>query len=884
MVEWLRVAVCRLRGWLTIGRVDEGFDEEIGSHAEMLTRDYIGRGMSPAEAARAARLRLGGTVQLRETNRDIEGLPMLETLVNDLRYAVRMARKRPGFTTIAVLTVALGIGANTAIFSVVNAIFLRPLPFREAHRIYVVRRVGNRFGGASLSMPIFLGWREQQGLFDHLALLGGHSPTTLTGRGEAVRIPSAAASTELFSVLGVHPALGREFNESEAAPGGPAVVLISDRFWNAQFQGDAAVLGTTITLNNEPVTVVGVLPADFEIPIGGARSADLWFPLRVPRTSTNPSNGGLLCLGLLKSGVSTAQAEESLTRPLIDLRRQYPNMFVADEKAFLQPLRDFVSSDAGPAPLLLFGAAAMVLLIACANVANLTMAAAAARQRELAVRSAIGAGRGRIVRQLLTESVLIGLAGGAVGIGICYAAFDAVVALVPASTPHVGGFAIDARVLSFAFALSVATGLIFGVMPALGASDTGADAIVRRVNPTIGGRDRLRRVLAANEIAISLVLVIGAALALQSLNRLVRVEPGFDYRQVLTFHVDLPARKYASPQARLAFFRDALRRVSALPGVEKPALANVLPFQGGGDLLFSIETGDRTQGDQGTANFRIVSPQYFTALRIRVERGRAFSDNDAAGTPPVVLINRVLANRYWPGADPVGQQIWLGKPMGPANAEPSPRQIAGIVGDIRDESLAEPPQPTVYIPYAQAASANAASFILRTERQPMLSAADARAAIRAIDADVPLTAVRELGDLMGASTADWRFRAILLAWFGALALCIAAIGVYGVISYSVAHRTQEIGVRLALGALRSDVLSLVVWQGLQTTLWGIGAGLAAAYALTRIAANMLYGVSATDPITFAGTAILLAAIGLAACYVPARRAMQIDPMVALRDE
>jgi len=424
------------------------------------------------------------------------------------------------------------------------------------------------------------------------------------------------------------------------------------------------------------------------------------------------------------------------------------------------------------------------------------------------------------------------------------------------------------------------------VMPAFGASDTGADAIVRRVNPRIGGHDLLRRALAANEVAISLVLVIGAALALQSLSRLIRVEPGFDYRQVLTFRVDIPRQKYTTPQSRQAFFGEALRRISTLQGVDPPAVANVLPLQsGGGDLLFSME-GSRPnrQSDQGAANFRVVSPQFFAALKIGVERGRVFSDADTAASQPVALVNRALAMRYWSGSNPIGQQIWLGKPMGPDNAEPAPRQIVGIVGDIRDEALSEPPQPTVYIPFGQSRSADSGSFIVRTRRAPLLSAAEARAAIRALDADVPLTSIREMRDLVGSSADEWRFRAILLGVFGALAVLIAAIGVYGVISYSVSRRTQEIGVRLALGAVRRDVLALVVWQGLQTTLWGIGVGLASAYALTTIVASTLYGVSARDPLTFSSTALFLILVGMAACYVPARRAMQIDPMAALRDD
>jgi putative ABC transport system permease protein len=885
MVESLRAAVSRLRAFVTPGRIDAEFEQELATHLALLTEENIRRGMRPDLAARQARVQLGGTTQLRETHRDLEGLPMLDTLLQDLRYAVRMLRKRPGFTAIAVLTLALGVGANTAMFSVINAIFLRPLPFADTDRIYVVHRKGNRFGGTSLSMPIFLAWQKQGGpLFDQLALLGFKGPSTLTGGGEPDRIPTAAASTGLFAALGVRPALGRDFRAEEGRPGGPNVAILSDGLWRRRFQADPGVLGKALQIDGDAYVVVGVLPKTFELPLGGAAHADLWLPIRVPLTSNNPSNGGLLCLGLLKSGTTAAQAEDALTSPLADLRVQFPSMFTAEERAVLDPLHGFISHGAGTVPWLMSGAVALVLLIACLNVANLMLAASTTRQREIAVRAAMGAGRLRIARQLLTESVMLGVTGGIAGVAACYVFFDAIVALVPASTPHIGPYRIDVGVLLFALMVSVVTGVLFGLAPALAASALDSNAVLKNANPRIGfgGHGRLRRALAANEIAISLVLLIGAALALQSLYRLTRVQPGFDSAQVLTFHVEIPAKKYSTPEARQGFFDAMLTRVSSLPGVERAAIANVLPFQGGPDTLFSIEDGGSGQTDRGGADVRVISPGYFGALGIPIELGRVFGDADRLGTTPVVVINHAMARAYWPDRDPIGRHIWIGKPMGPANTEPAPREIVGIVADIRESSLAAVPEPTMYFPYGQRPSANGGSFILRTARAPLSVVPDIRAAVHALDADLPIEAVREMEDVVATSTIDWRFRAVLLAAFGALALVIAAIGVYGVISYSVAQRTSEIGVRMALGAMRRDVLTLIVWQGMRTSLIGIAIGLAGAYGLSRLMVNLLFGVSAKDPSTFLGIALLLALVALAACLIPARRAMRIDPMTALK--
>jgi predicted permease len=887
MLEQLRTAVSRMRGLFAGRHIDEEFERELASHLAFLTEENIRRGMAPEEAARQARLRLGNAVELRDANHDLEGLPMVDMLLQDLRYAIRMLRKRPGFTAIAMLTLALGIGANTAMFSVINAVFLRPLPFRDANRIYLVHRTGNRFGGASISMPIFIEWQKRSSdLFERLALVGTRGSSTLTGRGEPERIPAAGASAELFSVLNVHPALGRDFRAEETRPGGSNVVILSNGLWRRRFQGDPGVLGTSITLDGEPHTIVGVLPADFEWPLAATTQPDLWLPVRVPLASTNPSNGGLLCLGLLKPQATRAQAEQALTAPLGELRQQFPNMFMAEERAFLEPLRGFITSRAGSAPLLMGGAVALVLLIACLNIANLTLAASTTRQREIAVRAAMGADRKRIGRQLLTESVVLALAGGIVGVFVCYAFFDLIVALVPAGTPHVGSFRIDRNVLVFALSLSVITGLMFGLAPALGASGLDANAVLKNANPRAGSSaGGLRRALAANEVAISLVLLIGAALVLQSFYRLTRVQPGFDPSDVLTFRVEIPAQKYTSPDARQAFFDALLERTASIPGVQRSAVVNVLPFRGGTDTLFSLE--DRigsSQSDRGAANVRRISAEYFAALQIPVQLGQAFTDHDQPDSTPVVVINRAMARAYWPGTDPIGQHIWIGKPMGAANTEPAPRQIIGVVGDIREASLSHVPEPTLYVPYAQSPATSGGSFIVQTTRPPSTLATDVRAVVGALDQDLPITEIREMSEVVSSSAADWRFRAILLVAFGVVALFIAVIGVYGVISYSVAQRTQEIGVRMALGALRGDVLGLVVWQGMRTTLAGITIGLIAAYGLTRLITSLLFDVSATDPLTFVSLAALLSLVGFIACLVPARRAMRIDPIAALKHE
>ena len=538
----LRAWFLRLGGTFNKQRGECEMSNELESHLQMHIEDNLRGGMAPDEARRQAMIKLGGVEQTKEYHRDQRGIPFIETVMQDVRYGFRMLRKNPGFTAVAVLTLALGIGANTAIFSIVNAIFLRPLPFPHADRIYVVDRVGNQIGGSSISFPIYLEWQKRkEGVFDRLALMAWWPDSTLTGTGEPERIRIAGASSELFSVLGIHPDLGREFLPAETRLGGPNVVILSDGMWRGRFGANRNILGQAITIGGQPHTIVGVLPRGFELPIPGARSAEAWLPIRVPLESNNPTNGTLLCLGLLKTSVTPAQAAAALSPPLADLRHEFPKMFSPGEAAHLQSLHGFLADWAGPAPLLLFGAVGLVLLLACANVANLALARATNRHREFVIRAAIGAGRGRVVHQVLTESVLLGLIGGACGVMACYSGLSFVVALVPVGLPHVGAFQIDWSALLFALVLSLLTGVVFGLAPALAASRTDLSASLNESSLRAGGhaRGRLRNVLAAGEVSISLVLLIGAALALESFALLMRVRPGFDPNNLLTFNVSL---------------------------------------------------------------------------------------------------------------------------------------------------------------------------------------------------------------------------------------------------------------------------------------------------------------------------------------------------------
>ncbi|HXQ97624.1 MAG TPA: ABC transporter permease [Candidatus Limnocylindrales bacterium] len=868
---------------------ENDLNRELRDHLDLETEKQVNAGLPEKEARDAARRDFGNETTVKESTREAWGWSSLERFAQDLRYGLRMIRRNPGFAAVAVLTLALGIGANTAIFSIVNSVFLRPLPYPESNRMFLVGRTGNRIGGISVSLPIFLAWKEKQRLFDSLGLAVYEGNVTLNGNGDPEQVPAYAISQEILPVIKIQPALGRNFQSEEARPGGPKAAILSDTLWRRKYGSDPNIVGQTITINAAQWLVVGVMPALFEFPIPFGRDSQVWLVFQTPASNQNPSNFAL-CIGRLGPGITTAQAAAVLSEPLTGLHDQYPNMIGANERAHLILMRDFLNRRAGTAPLLLFGAVGFVLLIGCANVANLLLARSTSRQREIAVRAALGASRWRLIRQMLTESVLLAMMSGLAGVLVCVASLKFIIALVPASIPHTGAIQVDANVLGFALLLSLLTGVIFGLVPAVETS--GVQLRTRLKEGTAGGgsgrgRGYLRSSLVVAEVALSLVLVIGASLLFQSLFGLLRVNPGFDSHNVLTFGVSLPSKQFDTGSKAIAFLDNFSTNLASLPGVKRVSYASMTPlFAGAPDILYSVEGGDPSfQGKAFDAGFRFINPDYFQTLGIPLVSGRAITSADASGTEPVVLVNETMARAVWPKGNAIGQHIWIGKPMGPASTEPAPRRIVGIVGDINEASLATPPEETMYIPYGQAfGGRNDAVFMIRTAQEPLGLTPAVREVLRGIAPTLPLSTVKSLDDIVAESLTDQRFMTILLTLFGAMALLIATVGVYGVISYSVAQRTHEIGIRVALGASRGRILNMVLGQGLLLAAVGSAVGLVASYWLTKLLSDQLYGVRATDPKTLIGVTIVLLAVAMMACWIPARRATRVDPIVALRYE
>ncbi len=864
-------------------------NRELQDHLELDAEARKDRGASEETAKNAARRDFGNTTLVRETTRETWGWTSLERFWQDVRYGLRLIRRNPGFTAVAVLTLALGIGANTAIFSIVNATFLRPLPFPSSNRIYVVRRANNQIGGMSLSLPIYIAWKQAQSPFEALGLLIYTEDATLSGNSEPERIPARRITPEIFEVLGVHPVMGRPFQKEDSVPGAPLVAILSDSLWRRKFSADPGIIGRTITINGTSRQIVGVMPRDFELPLMGSRYTQIWLSVQLPASSQNPTYGGLLGLGRLRRGANPASAEAALTPSLQSLQAQFPKMIGTKEVAWVQPVRDYLTRGAGTMPLLLLGAVGFVLLIACANVANLLLARSTVRKREIAVRKALGASRGRLMRQLLTESVLLGFTGGLTGVLVCYASFRYILSLVPATLVRVGEIQMDSTVLGFTIILSLLTGLIFGLVPALQTSVVDLHSTLKEGSAGSGvGRRRgmLRSVLVASEVGLSLVLVIGAALLCESFLGLMHVNPGFNTRNVLTFGINLPGKPFDTTAKCLSFFDSSAARLASIAGVERVAYAMNSPLQSDGapDALFTIEGDPAKENENYDAEFRFVSPDYFRVLGVPLVRGRGISETDTANSEQILLINEAMAKKFWPGQDPIGQRIWFGKPMG-ASAEPGPRTIVGIVGDVRDMSLSDPPAETMYMPFAQThGGASEAVFILHAAQDPRAMIPAIRNVIHESAPNLPLGTVQTMDETISESLTSERFTTTLLVIFGGMALLIATVGVYGVISYSVAQRTHEIGIRVALGASRGRVLAMIFGQGLRLAFAGIFTGLIASFWLTKLLSDFLYKVKPTDPPTFAGVAIALLVVALAACWIPAMRATRVDPIVALRYE
>ncbi|HYO63006.1 MAG TPA: ABC transporter permease [Pyrinomonadaceae bacterium] len=878
----------RILHYLRREQFDRELEEEMRFHLEMKAEEYLAEGAAPDEARRAARRQFGNETRLRELSRETWGFDLMETLLQDIRFGARVLMKHKAFTAVAVLTLALGIGANTAIFSVVNELLLRPLPFPEAERLVMLWEVspeGRRQN--TTSRANFRGWREQSTSFEGMAAFSDQR-VNLTGEGEPEEVSVQLATPELFRVLGVEPILGRAMTEEDARPGLPPVAVLSYGLWQRRFGGDPQVVGKSITLNGASCNVVGVLPAGFQWHIrsrsGTGRPAEIWTVLAMPTEGPAVRGRFLSAVARLKPGVTVQQAETEMKAIAARLEQDAPQ-YNTGMGAEVIPLREQFVGNVRPALLILLGAVAFVLLIACANVANLMLSRAAAREKEIALRTALGASRMRVVRQLLTESVLLALLGSLLGLVVAWWGIGALVAISPRDLVNLHGVGINFTVLAWTLAVTLATGIIFGLAPALEATRLNLNDSLKEGGKGSGGQgarsNRLRSGLVVAEVALALVLLASAGLMVKSFVRLQKIDAGFNTENVLTMVVRLPGRKYREDAQLVGFFRQATERVRALPGVRDVGLVNFLPLYGGlgSNTSFTVEGEPAPPlGQEPSTHVRVSDPGYFGAMGIPLLRGRNFTDIEMSEARRVVIISESLARKHFPGQDPLGKRISVSM-----FEQPTPTEIVGVVGDVRYESLTDEAEPTTYFPPADLPYPFM-TFVIRTDGDPAEMTPAVRRELSAIDPDQPVSDVRTMRQVMADTTGRARFNTLLFGLFAGLATLLAAVGIFGVMNYSVTLRTREIGIRMALGAQPARVLMLVLRQGLLLTLVGIGIGLVGALALTRVMSSLLFGVDATDPLTYAAIMLLLTVVSLIACYIPARRATRIDPLTALRYE
>jgi predicted permease len=819
---------------------------------------------------------------------------MMETLIQDLRYGLRMLAKKPSFTIVAIITLALGIGANTAIFSVVNGLLLRPLPYRDSERLAII---WTHSPGANVdqdwpSPGQYSAVVSANTVFEEIAIAQG-SNIILTGQGEPVRLGVVRTSSNMFSILGARPALGRLFSAEEDVGDKPTTVILSYGLWRQRYGSDPNVLGQTLTLNGSNYTVVGVMSADFALgyevmpTVGSVQQADLLMPL--PMNADNFNNHGdenYNILARLKSGATIPQAQSELDTVAQGLEQQYPDRYPVSRRFRygVRPLLEQVVGDVRPALLVLLSAVGCVLLIACANVANLLLARAAVREKEIAIRTAIGAGRWRIIRQLLTESVLLSIVGGALGLLVAIWGLEGLRWLNPGNIPRLQNIGIDNRVLAFTFAVAMLTGVLFGLAPALRSARVNLNETLKEGGRSLvaSGNHRLRNLLVITEVALSLVLLIGAGLLIRSFMRVQQVEPGFAPQNVLSLRLAAIGPAYADPIRRQAFYQQLWERIRRLPGVEAAGGASVLPLSGGiGWGSITIEGYDPAASGQEAiqADQRIASVGYFETMKIPLISGRFFSEQDRKDALKVAIIDENMARTYWPGADAVGKRLKQG-----GTSSDSPwLTVVGVVASVKQYALDINSRVALYMPHEQALTST--MFVtVRTTNDPRSIAANVTEEARAMDPNVPVFDIKTMEQRLSESLARRRFAMLALGLFAVVAMLLAVVGIYGVMSYAVAQRTREIGIRMALGAQSRDVLRMVVGQGMLLAAIGVGIGLLAAIGLTRLMASLLFGVSATDPMTFAAIALLLASVALGACFVPARRALKVDPMIALRYE
>jgi predicted permease len=883
-MAWVHLLLARMATLFTGARLDAELRAELEEHVRLAADDRIRRGMDPHEATRQARLRLGGVAQTEERHRHVRGLPLLETVIQDVSYALRMLRRNPGFAAVTVLTLAVGIGATTAMFSVLHAVLLRPLPYAQPDRLVEIFETNPLKGWTrSVVAPAnYADWQRMNSVFTDIAATNGSGDrgegqfdAFLTGAGDPQRVKALQTTGNLFEVLGTPPLLGRTFTEEETFDGKQRVAILGYGLWRTLFAGDTHVVGRTISLSGRAYEVVGVMPPSFFYP---SRDIELWVPVGYKRSIFSEARRPhwMRAVARLKPGVTFEQARDEMQRIASRLERTYPatntKMGVRLEK-----LHDAFAFGAETALMVLFAAVGTLFLVVCVNVAGLQLGRAAGRTREMAIRRASGASRGRLIRQLVTEGLVLSAAGGALGVLLAEAAKALLVEAAPAALPLFADLTIDRAVVGFAVALSLVAPVLFGLAPAVVSSRS--TSLVERVGTGSRGQSRLRRVLVAFEVALAAALAVAAVLLVRSLVLLEHVEPGFASSHAIVFKVTLPMARYPDDPHQLAAAEEIERRLSTESGFAAVGAASTLALGG------TTWTGDATVEGRAADDYErelrheAVTPGYLSALGARLIEGRWLNPADREKSPAVAVVNATLAAKYFRGADALGKRISFGRPTD----KPNWVTVVGVVADIKQDGLDQPVQPEVFVPLAQEPQ-NPLTYVVRAAQSPDAALAEARAAIRGFDKELVMTDAGTLDGVLRQAAGDQRFRTMLLGAFATITILLAALGVYGVLAYFVAERRREIGVRLALGAAPATVLKLVIGQGLEPVILGLGAGLLAAIAVGRWIQTLLFGVVPLDPLSYVAAATALVAVGAAASAVPALRAVHVDPAIALRQD
>jgi putative ABC transport system permease protein len=881
-MKWLNVLVARLRALFRRDLVLHDIDEELRAHIEMETEANRELGMTPEEARLSATKSFGNVGSIRDLAYEVRGGGLMETLWQDVRYSGRLLLKHPGFSLIAVLTLTLGIGANTAIFSIVNAVLLRPFPYHAPEQLVMLAESVSGQRNGSVSYPNFVDWRAQNSVFEAVSAVRPNENYNFSGAGEPERLQGRLVSAGFLSLLGVKPLLGRDFVAEDDRPGATPAVIISHEFWTRRFGNDQSIAGKQIALNNQSYTVVGVTPPGFQFGL----DSDVTIPigLSAERFKARGADPGITVVARLKPNVSQQQAETETNVIYARLEQQYPESNTG-RRAYLISLHENFVGDVRQPLMILLGSVGLVLLIACANVANLLLVRASSRRREMSVRVALGANRWRIIRQLLTESLILALIGAALGILLAHWGTSFIASQLPAGIPRLNEASVDVPVLAFTLGVSLVTGLLFGLAPALQASRLNlTEALKEGDRGSSGGRQPLRSLLVIGEVALTLTLLVGAGLLIQSFRRVLQVNPGFDPQNLLTMQVSV---NNSDGHQVAAFFDQWQERVRRLPGVKATAVSNGLPLGVANRPPFFIEGRPRPENGKEPSGIRYtVSPGYFDTMGIELVRGRVFTAQDTRDTPLVAVIDEALAQQHFQGEDAIGKRITQSSSGSPSY------EIVGVVRHVEHDNLdgQSSRSPQFYLNFNQIpvdrlpTQVRRINLLTRTNVEPSSLVAAVREQVAALNKDQAVFNVRTMEDIVDQSIAPRRFSMLLLGVFAIVALALASIGIYGMMSYAVAQRTREIGLRMTLGAQSGNVLRLVIGQGMKLALLGVAIGLVASLALTRTMKTLLFGVSATDPLTFISIALLLAVAALLACWLPARRAAKVDPIVALRYE